>query len=166
MLRVTLLGNLGADPDQRFTAKGAQFVVFNVAVNQVRRGPDGERQESTEWFRIHVSGPRAEFAQRLTRGSRVMVIGRLTISHYTTKDGEPRAAYDVWADEIEPMSLRPRDPEAVAEVETESAPEAVEARAPVAAGAGAARGRAVNGRGGGSTDGAPSTTAEPEDLPF
>jgi len=165
MLRVTLLGNLGADPDQRFTAKGAQLVVFNVAVNQVRRGPDGERQESTEWFRIHVTGPRAEFAQRLGRGNRVMVIGRLSISHYSTKDGEPRTAFDVWADEIEPMSPRPRDPEVVAEAESESAPEASESAARVAAGAGAARGRAVNGRGG--SNGAASTSSqETEDLPF
>src|SRR6188768_3195304 len=107
MLRATLLGNLGADPDQRFTAKGAQFVVFNVAVNQIRRGPDGERQESTEWFRVHVNGPRAEFAQRLSRGNRVMVIGRLSISHYTSKDGEPRTGFDVYADEIEAMTPRP-----------------------------------------------------------
>jgi single-strand DNA-binding protein len=165
MLRVTLLGNLGADPDQRFTAKGAQLVVFNVAVNQVRRGPDGERQESTEWFRVNVSGPRAEFAQRLSRGSRVMVIGRLSISHYTSKDGEPRTGFDVWADEIEPMSQRPRDPEALVEAERESAPEAVESHTPVAAGAGSARGRTAIGRG--TANGAATTPiAETEDLPF
>ena len=94
-----------------------------------------------------------------------MVIGRLNISHYTSKDGEPRTGFDVWADEIEPMSLRPRDPEAVVEAEPESAPEAVESRAPVAAGAAPARGRAANGRGA-SNGAAAATTAEPEDLPF
>jgi len=158
MLRVTLLGNLGADPDQRFTAKGAQTVVFNVAVNQVRRGPDGERQENTEWFRVHVGGPRAEFAQRLSRGNRVMVIGRLTVGHYTSKDGEPRTSFDVWADEIEPMGPRPRDPDTAAELDAESTPETDESRTPVAAAAAAPstpRGRAANGR-----------SAESEDLPF
>jgi single-strand DNA-binding protein len=43
MLRVSLLGNLGADPEVRFTPKGSQIVSFRVAVNQVRTGPDGER---------------------------------------------------------------------------------------------------------------------------
>ena len=57
MLRVTLLGNLGGEPEVRFTQKGTQFVQFSVAVNQVRLGPDGERQENTEWFRIKVVGP-------------------------------------------------------------------------------------------------------------
>ena len=45
MLRVTLLGNMGADPEVRYSATGQALVSFNVAVNQVRKGPDGERQE-------------------------------------------------------------------------------------------------------------------------
>jgi single-strand DNA-binding protein len=107
MLRVSLLGNLGGDPEVRFTPKGTQIVMFRVAVNQVRTGPDGERQENTEWFRVRVSSPRlGEFAQRLTKGSRVLVIGRLDIGHYQGKEGEPRVSYDVWADEIQALSPR------------------------------------------------------------
>jgi single-strand DNA-binding protein len=160
MLRVTLLGNLGADPEQRFTAKGAQMVQFNVAVNQIRRGPDGERQESTEWFRIHVAGPRVEFAQRLARGNRVVVIGRLNIGHYTSKDGEARTSFDVWADEVDTLGPRPRDPDALPDGEPE-ATETPAAAEPV----GATRGRAVNGRGTSSSS-ARATSEEPEDLPF
>jgi single-strand DNA-binding protein len=107
MLRVTLLGNLGADPEVRYTQKGTQMVSFRVAVNQVRSGPDGERQENTEWFRIRVTNRQAEFAQRLTRGTRVLVVGRLDISHYQSKDGEPRTGFDVWADDIQSMTARP-----------------------------------------------------------
>ena len=107
MLRVTLLGNLGADPEVRYTQKGTQMVSFRVAVNQVRTGPDGERQENTEWFRIRVANRQAEFAQRLTRGTRVLVVGRLDISHYQSKDGEPRTGFDVWADDIQSMTARP-----------------------------------------------------------
>src|SRR5205823_13227796 len=103
MLRVTLLGNLGADPEVRFSQKGTQIVSFRVAVNQVRTGPDGERQENTEWFRVRVSGRQGEFAQRLTKGSRVLAIGRLDISHYHAKDGESRTGFDVWADEVQAM---------------------------------------------------------------
>ena len=95
MLRVTLIGNMGADPELRYSQKGTQIASFNVAVNQVRRGPDGERQENTEWFRIRVGGPQTDFVQRLTKGTRVLVLGRLDISHYQSRDGEPRTGFDV-----------------------------------------------------------------------
>src|SRR3954447_4355715 len=104
MLRVTLLGNLGADPEAKYSAKGSLVVSVRVAVNQVRTGPDGERQENTEWFRVRVMGRQAEFAQRLGKGSRVLVVGRLDISHYQSRDGESRTGFDVWADEIQSIS--------------------------------------------------------------
>src|SRR5438445_13417016 len=106
MLRVTLLGNMGADPEVRYSQKGTQIASFSVAVNQVRTGPDGERQENTEWFRIRVSNRQVEFVQRLTKGTRVLVIGRLDISHFQSKDGEPRTGFDVWADDVQAMSTR------------------------------------------------------------
>src|SRR5919197_5977013 len=104
MLRVSLLGNMGADPEVRYTAKGTQIVSIRVAVNQVRTGPDGERQENTEWFRVRVAGRQSEFAQRLQKGQRVLVIGRLDISHYTSREGEARVGFDVWADDVQSMS--------------------------------------------------------------
>ncbi|SRR6266540_1002729 len=122
MLRVTLLGNLGGDPELRYTASGSAAVTFRVAVNQIRKGPDGERQENTEWFRIHVSGPKTEYAKRFTKGNRVMVIGRLTIGHYQGRDGEQRTGYDVWAEEVENMAPRPRDTDGM-DGEAESAAE-------------------------------------------
>jgi single-strand DNA-binding protein len=170
MLRVTLLGNLGADPDTRFTATGAPAVVFNVAINQVRKGPDGERQESTEWFRVHVSGKRAEFAQRLTRGNKVMVAGRLVIGHYVGKDGDQRTSYDVWADDFEGMSPRPRDTESLMEADADAPAEPVAAgvsslagtEEPRAAATSGARGRGTNGR----TQAAGTAPEDLEDLPF
>jgi single-strand DNA-binding protein len=104
MLRVSLLGNLGAEPESRFTQKGTQIVQFRVAVNQVRTGPDGERQENTEWFRVRLSGRQTEFVQRLGKGARVLVFGRLDISHYQGKDGETRTGFDVWADDVQAVS--------------------------------------------------------------
>ena len=106
MLRVSLVGNLGADPEVRYSPKGTQLVSFRVAVNQVRTGPDGERQENTEWFRIRVGPRQSEYVQRLNKGTRVLVIGRLDISHYTAKDGEPRTGFDVWADDVQAMTVR------------------------------------------------------------
>src|SRR5215467_5930611 len=108
MLRGSLLGNLGADPEVRFSATGMQIVSFRVAVNQVRTGPDGERQENTEWFRVRVSGKRGDFVQRLQKGARVLVIGRLDIGHYQAKDGESRTSFDVWADDVQAMSSAAR----------------------------------------------------------
>jgi single-strand DNA-binding protein len=135
MLRVSLLGNLGNDPEVRYSAKGTQIVSFRVAVNSVRTGPDGERQENTEWFGIRVSGRQSEFVQRLGKGSRVLVIGRLDIGRYTTKDGETRPSFDVWADDIQSMTPRGSEPFGSADGDAETR-ETRETREPALAGAG------------------------------
>ena len=100
MLRVSLLGNLGADPELRYSQKGAPIASFRVAVNQTRTGPDGERQENTEWFRVRAMGRLADSAQRLAKGMRVLVIGQLDIGHYQSREGDARVSFDVWADEV------------------------------------------------------------------
>src|SRR5437588_8019125 len=143
MLRVTLLGNMGGDPEVRFTQKGTQVASFSVAVNQVRTGPDGERQENTEWFRIKASGRQVDFVQRLAKGSRVLVIGRLDIGHYQSRDGEPRTSFDVWADEVQAMSSRQMAAEADAAMDAEGdGPELARARVSSIAPAASANGRA------------------------
>jgi len=164
MLRVTLLGNLGADPEIRYSQKGTQIASFRVAVNQVRFGPDGDRQENTEWFRIRTSR-QIEFAQRLGKGSRVLVIGRLDIGHYQSKEGETRTSFDVWADEIQAMSsARSMGPE------TDGSEAETEAAEPAAAGVsslGGAAGSRPNGRPArhGASQVEPKAD-ELEDLPF
>jgi single-strand DNA-binding protein len=170
MLRVTLLGNLGGEPEVRFTQKGTQFAQFSVAVNQVRLGPDRERQENTEWFRVRVSGRQSDFAQRLTKGSRVLVMGRLDISHYQGKDGEPRVGYDVWADDVQAMSTGNRP--YAAEVDG-SGGDGDEAAEPALAGASSLNGApaAQNGRGRAARGEAPARSSngsseDLEDLPF
>lgn len=174
MLRVSLLGNLGGDPEVRYNQKGTQLVSFRVAVNQVRTGPDGERQESTEWFRVRVPSRQSEFAQRLGKGSRVLVIGRLDISRYTAKDGEVRTGFDVWADEIQGLALRGGSEPYVGggEAEREAAEPALAGVASVSGAPGQARRNTTSG----VKDGRPSAkteggTAEAssddlEDLPF
>ena len=164
MLRVTLLGNLGADPELRYTATGVAAVTFRVAVNQVRKGPDGERQENTEWFRVHVAGPRTEYAKRFTKGNRVMVAGRLSISHYQSRDGEPRTGFDVWADDIEGMSPRPRDGEGM-DSDAEGNEPAL-AGVSSLAGADTSTGAPANGRGRRAGQGGATAAEELEDLPF
>ena len=172
MLRVSLLGNLGGDPETRYSQKGTEFAQFRVAVNQVRNGPDGERQENTEWFRVRVLGRQLDFAKRLSKGNRVLVVGRLDISHYQSRDGEQRTAYDVWADEVQSMSLR-----SGFGPESEIAPFEAEAQEPALAGvssvAGAPASRpAANGRAARPPRQEPTAASEAsagedlEDLPF
>src|SRR6266568_7185623 len=80
---------------------------MRVAVNQSRTDTTTrERTESTEWFRVRAMGRLVDLAQRLTKGSRVLVIGRLDVGHYQSSEGDPRISYDVWADDIVPFSVR------------------------------------------------------------
>jgi single-strand DNA-binding protein len=104
MLRISLIGHLGADAEVRESRKGGPIVDFRVAVNQVRMAPDGTRQENTEWFGVRVMGRQTEYAQRLTRGSRVFVAGRLDVRHYRSRDDQPRTSFDVWADEVRALT--------------------------------------------------------------
>lgn len=104
MLNLTLVGNLGADATVGTTQKGTAIATMRVAVNQSR--PDtttGERTESTEW---RAMGRMVDLAERLTKGTRVLVIGRLDIGHYQSSEGDARTSYDVWADEIVPFGVR------------------------------------------------------------
>jgi single-strand DNA-binding protein len=110
MLRVDLIGNLGSEPDVRRTQNNRELLEFRVAINQRRRTDDGQWEDApAEWFRVRAMGPQLERARTLARGERVFVAGRLDISHYTSRDGEPRVGYDVWADEITSLSLRTSD---------------------------------------------------------
>jgi single-strand DNA-binding protein len=159
MLRATLIGNLGADPELRYSQKGTPIASFRVAVNQVRNGPDGERQENTEWFRIRATGRLSDFAQRLQKGSRVLVIGRLDIGHYQSREGETRVSFDVWADEIQGVSTR-----------QSSEAEPLEAEPALAGVSSVAERRSTNGNGargrGASAAEAAGEAADMEDLPF
>jgi single-strand DNA-binding protein len=173
MLRVSLLGNLGAEPESRFSQKGTQIVSFRVAVNQVRFGPDGERQENTEWFRIRVAGRQTEFVQRLGKGTRVLVFGRLDIGHYQGKDGETRTSFDVWADDVQAVSsARPFGPDADVPGSLADADPGEPALAGVSSvGSSAPAGRAggstgKNGRAAPGSSGAGGTPEDLEDLPF
>ena len=106
MLRVELIGNLGAAAEQRFTQQGRALSQLRVAVNQRRQRPDGETEETTTWFGVRAMGTVGERAAELAKGQRVLVIGRLDVRPYQRSDGSPGLACDVWADEV--LSLGPR----------------------------------------------------------
>jgi single-strand DNA-binding protein len=103
------MGHLGSDAELRHSAKDTPIASFRVAVNQVRTNAGGEREESTEWFRINVAGRQAEYASRLQKGQRVLVDGRLQITHFQRQDGSPGIGFDVWADEVQNVTGRSTD---------------------------------------------------------
>ena len=122
MLRLTVLGNLGSDAELRYTQKSNSIAHFRIAVNQVRTGANGEREETTEWFRVNVPGRQAEYASRLLKGQRVLVAGRLQISHFQRRDGTEGTGFDVWADDVVNVSARNTAGEPEDGVTLESAP--------------------------------------------
>jgi single-strand DNA-binding protein len=105
--RVEIIGNLGADPEQRYMQNGVTMTSIRVAVNSRRRGADGESVERTDWFRARAMGSKAEYVSRFTKGQRVLVVGRLEIGEWQTREGETRTSYDIWADDI--VNLSPRE---------------------------------------------------------
>lgn len=105
--RVILVGNLGRDPEMRYTPQGTPVTNFSIAVSR-RRGSGDAVQEETDWYRISVFGRQAEIAdQYLKRGMKVLVDGRLAIRTFTGNDGVERTSVEVTADSFQ--MLTPRD---------------------------------------------------------
>ena len=102
---VTIVGNLTRDPELRFTAGGKGVASFGVAVGR-RYQQNGEWQEKTSFFNVTAWDTLGEnCAASLTKGTRVIVTGRLEQREYETKEGEKRNVVEIVADEIGP-SLR------------------------------------------------------------
>ena len=110
MLKAVLIGNLGGDPDMRYSPDGRPFLRFNVASNYRARSPEGEWQDKTEWVRVTVFGQRAEsLSQYLRKGSRVYLEGRLEARPWTDQQNQVRAGLEVLANEVQFMSSRADD---------------------------------------------------------
>jgi single-strand DNA-binding protein len=108
MFRVTFTGNLGSDPEERFTAKGDPMVNLSVAITTRRRDEGGEWSDHTDWLRVRCMGRLAEVAKRAQKGWRATVDGRPELRAYTARSGELVATADVWADELEVHAPAPR----------------------------------------------------------
>ncbi len=97
--QITLVGNLGQDPEMRYTPSGVPVTSFSLAVNRVWTGQDGQRQEKTTWFRVTAWRRDAELAsQYLSKGRQVLVVGEMEEARpWTDKDGNQRASLEVTA---------------------------------------------------------------------
>ena len=101
MNKILIIGNLGSDPEMRYTPNGNPVTSFTVATNRRYRTGDGENREETEWFRISAWNRLAETCnQYLQRGSKVYVEERLSSRTYVGNDGETRVSLDVNASEV------------------------------------------------------------------
>ena len=105
-----IIGNLGRDPEMRYTPSGQAVTQFTVAVNRNYKDSQGERQEETEWFRIVAWGQQAEFAaEYLRKGAKVYVEGRLQTRQWEGQDGQKRYTTELVANTIQNLERRPRE---------------------------------------------------------
>ena len=112
MHKIVIIGNLGRDPEMRYTPSGQGVTSFSVASNRRYRTADGEQREETMWFNINAWGRQAEICnQYLTRGSQVYVEGTLTTRIFTGNDGQPRVSNDVRMTEMQMLGSRGGDME-------------------------------------------------------
>jgi single-strand DNA-binding protein len=105
--KVIILGNVGADPELRYTPAGAAVTNFNIATNESWTDNNSERQERTEWHRIVVWGRLAEICnQYLRKGSKVYIEGRLQTRSWEGQDGQKRYTTEVVAREMQMLDGR------------------------------------------------------------
>lgn len=99
--KVMLIGNVGTDPEMRYTANGNAVTTFRIACNRNFSGPDGERREETEWFSIVTWNKLAETcSQFLQKGRRAYVEGRLQTRSWDGPDGNKRYRTEVIANTV------------------------------------------------------------------
>lgn len=111
---ITLVANLGGDPESRFTPSGKQVTNFNIATNRQWTDNNGEKMKETIWWKVSVWGKQAEACNTyLKKGSKVLVVCRMDADQATggprvweAKDGTHRANYEVIAQTVRFLSSR------------------------------------------------------------
>ena len=100
--KVILVGNLGHDPEMRYTPSGAGVCEFRLATNESWTDRQGQRQERTEWHRVVVWGKRAELCSKyLSKGRQVFVEGKLRTRSWDDKDGNKRFTTEIVANDVQ-----------------------------------------------------------------
>jgi single-strand DNA-binding protein len=99
--KVILIGNLGSDPEMRYTPEGKAVTSFRMATNRRYTTSAGENREETDWFRITVWGKQAESCnQFLSKGRQVYVEGGLHARNWQGQDGQMRTSLEVTANRV------------------------------------------------------------------
>ncbi len=132
--KLMLIGNLGRDPEMRYTPSGRPVTEFSVAVSH--RGKDATSGEwvdqGTDWYRVTIWGDRGErAAEQLRKGNRVFVEGRFRTREYETRDGQKRTALEVTADNVISLDRPARDEEGAPAFPAEGARPAASGVSPI-----------------------------------
>jgi len=105
MNSVSIIGNLGQDPEVKYTPAGVCVVNFNIAVNEHYKDKDGNKQQNTNWFRVNTFRRLAEIVgQFCKKGSKVGVHGQLQQRTWTDKDGGTHSVVEIRAREVDLLS--------------------------------------------------------------
>ncbi|MBU3936202.1 MAG: single-stranded DNA-binding protein [Deltaproteobacteria bacterium] len=105
--KVILIGNLGKDPEVRYSQAGAAIASFNVATTETWKKQDGSKEELTEWHRIVAFGRLGEICgEYLSKGSKVFIEGRLQTRKWDDKDGNTKYTTEIVAREMKMLSPR------------------------------------------------------------
>ena len=105
--KVILVGNLGNDPEVKYTQGGMAITKTSLATSSVRKDRDGNQQEKTEWHRVTFFGKLGEIAaEYLRKGSQVYVEGEIRYSEHTGDDGQKRYYTDIIANEMQMLGGR------------------------------------------------------------
>jgi single-strand DNA-binding protein len=108
--KAMIIGNLGRDPEMRYTPGGQAVTQFTVAVNRSHKDANGEWKEETEWFRVVAWAQLAErTAENLRKGRKVYVEGRLQTRSWDDKDGQKRYTTELVASTVTALDGRPRE---------------------------------------------------------
>jgi single-strand DNA-binding protein len=100
--KIILVGNLGRDPELRYTPQGTPVCSFSMATNERRKDKSGEMQDHTTWFKVTLWNRQAETAaQYLQKGRPVYIEGRLRVEEYTDRDGKQRHSLEVNATDMQ-----------------------------------------------------------------
>ena len=98
--KMTVIGNVGSEPEMRFTQSGKPVTSFSLATNH-KYTVDGEKREETEWFKVVAWGKLAETCnQYVFKGMSVFVQGRLQLKEWEGQDGEKRSSLEITANEV------------------------------------------------------------------
>ncbi|HYE64825.1 MAG TPA: single-stranded DNA-binding protein [Pyrinomonadaceae bacterium] len=99
--KIIVVGNLGRDPEMRYTPQGTPVCTFSMASNERRKDRAGEQQDLTTWFKVTVWGKQAEAVSKyLAKGRSVYVEGRLHVEEWTDREGKQRYTLEVNASDV------------------------------------------------------------------
>jgi len=169
-----IIGNLGRDPEMRYTPGGQAVTQFSVATNRNYRDQQGEWQSETEWFRVVVWGERGErAAEYLRKGHKVYVEGRIQTRQWEDQSGNKRYTTELIADRVSSLERREREDgppapnDAPGELSSSGSSSGSSGPASPSGSAGSSGSASPSGSAGSTGPAAPSSSAgDFDDLPF